>query len=352
MGHTIKLLLLLPFLLSAQTSTGFYGRGCGGSGCAWSHFASAGNHTTDPVFVYVTGGGGSSYATVCPPNVGNPDICAQLTAATSAGYQAYTPLYTLPIGGAALPAANQDLACFFSTAVANPSTFPGNWQNILLVGESFGPVVMNPVFAGPVGKYLTDSNGNCATSNTNWHISAVGYISGIPNFYDATNGFCALKSADCSDWWHTAPTLAQMQDASLDFWLSVWQTKGWPRLVQLYGTADVTIPPPSAALLASDIAAGGFTGLNVQVQVLAGYGHPVDDGVINAADSWPFNLANIAGQSTPNCNHTAPGSGGLYPAPAGYPICGSLGYAGRYSLDVFLPKASGSSGVSSAAGGS
>lgn len=340
----VKFLAILIWvgILQGQTATYTYGSGCGGGGCSASYYSAVGGtHATNPVLVFVSGGGWTSIAAACPHVASNPTMCFDVTDWTRHGYEAYLPSYTLNAGHI-WPTMGQDLACFLSDAVTNSRN--GNWNNVLLAGVSAGGQIAGVIAMGPVGKYLTDGNANCPSSNTSWRITGLRCNSCIVDMTNNANGYNTIAPSTCTSLFGGAVAgggtpAALALDASMTHYIASWEAKGSPRIVMTTGSLDTAATPGNQSLLVTAVQSAGYGSSIMQIQVV-GYKHGLDAGSnYYTGETWPEDLTNTAAMSAPNCTFLGTSN----------PLCGPLGYVGR-AFDLFLPSSSGSSGGSSGAG--
>jgi len=336
----------------AQTTTYTYqASGCSGACSLW-YFAANANAATAPVILYIPGGGYTNQpdlgCTNPPTGVINSNTCPEFTDWTNHGYDVYEVRYPVygDTGNPTWPQMGQAPACALSYSVTNG--LPGNWKNVTLAGDSAGGGIALVIGMGPVGKYLTDGNANCASSNTSWVVTAIITNSATTCMSNQTNCYCHTAGvARCIEVFGGDPAgggapEVQALDASATQYVSTWIAKGAPPILQVTSLNDGTVAPAQQALLPAATLAAGHPTLQVQYN---GYDHLNDQGLANAACpssscSWPLNLQTVAYHSSPNCLNSAA-------------TCNLFGLVVDPAWSRFLfPSAAGASGGSFAAGGS
>lgn len=294
MKKLLAITLCLLNGLTAQT-TFTYGQGCGGGGCTVVHYPSNRNSANDPVWLY-WGGGGWVMNTVGCPQIGvGASMCVPFTDLTNHNFHVWAPNYTgSPSNGSGpfWPVEGQDVACFLSEAVTKG--WPGNWNQVIIAGDSAGAQMAGVIGAANQGKYLL-SNSNCPSANINWNIIGVMLNSAppdMPNFASINSStlFAATYLFGGNPLSGGLPA-SRASDATIDNYLTQWASRGGPHIVKLTGSEDVTVPTVNQALLPPAIASLGYSA-NLTELLITGYGHTLDNGLqyVATGDSWPSAL--------------------------------------------------------------
>lgn len=345
----IAALLLCP-LAKAQTTTYTYqATGCSGS-CSLYYYAAASGAATAPVIVYVPGGAyenpPDSLCINTNPSLIGLNTCPEVTDWTNHGYDVYAVRYPVygDTGNPQWPTMGQGVACALSYSVTN--SLAGNWNNVTMVIDSAGSSGAVVAMA-PVGKYLTDGNSTCASSNTSWTITSLYMNSGTACMSNATNCYCNSPGVvRCinifgGDPTSSGPAELLAVDASLTNWVTSWVAKGAFPITMVTTTADGTVPSSNQALLPAATAAAGHP---ITQALFTNYNHLMDMGLLKTACpssvcTWPISLQTAAYYTTPNCLNSAT-------------TCNLAGEVDRVFNAAMYPRGASAAGGSGAAGGS
>ena len=319
------LCLAFVFALGAQAQTTTYTyqpSGCSGA-CSLYYYAPATVTANTPIIFYMAGGSYENPPDMqCwSPNTSNLSLnnCLEITDWTIHGYAVYALRYPVETdtGNPIWPAMGQGAACALSYATTN--ALPGNWKNITLMGDSAGGGIALVIGMGPVGKYLTDGNSACASSNTTWVVTSIvtnsastcmdngsHLSSGGSNCYCSTAGHGICDAVFGGDPTSNSTAEALAWDASAMQYISTWIAKGAPPITQVTSLYDSVVIPGAQALLPAAIAAAGYKSVQVQYN---GYQHENDEGSETSAgcNSWPVNFQTAPAACHTTCNNSATG---------------------------------------------